>query len=189
MIVAIDAGHGGDDPGAIAVSGLREKDYTLTQALLSESVLKNEGFKVVMTRRSDITVGLTKRAGIANEAGADVFLSYHFNAAGTRLASGSQMLYYKDSPRGKSLSQLLLERIAPLDNEPSERWERIIGLPMAGFRGGNFIPTVLTATRMPAIIIETEFGTHPASAELLSSASYILSVADATAAALKEWQT
>lgn len=188
MKVCLDAGHGGEDTGAIADNGLREKDYTLTQALLAESLLKAHGFKVVMTRRGDITMANSQRARLANDENVDVFVSYHFNAAGTKLASGTQVLHHKDSPKGKALALLLLEKVAPLDHEFGERWERIIGLPMPGFRGGNFIPTVLSATRMAAVIIETEFGTHPASARLLTSATYIMSVADATAAALKEWQ-
>lgn len=186
MLVCIDAGHGGTDPGAIGHGGIREKDYTLTQALVAESVIRAEGIDVILTRRADKSLPNYKRADFANLEGADVFISYHFNAANA-IATGTQILHHRGSPRGQTLAHLLLNEIGPLDGPTAERWERVIGLPMDGFRGGNFIPTVLTRTSMTAVIVETEFGTNPRDAKQLADPKYILEVAQATVRAIARW--
>lgn len=186
MLICIDAGHGGNDPGAIGAGGILEKDYTLTQALVAESVIRAEGIKVVLTRRSDTAMVNWKRADLANAERADAFISYHFNAANA-VATGTQILHHRGSPRGRTLAHLLLEEIGPLDGPTIERWERVIGLPMEGFRGGNFIPTVLSRTSMPAVIVETEFGTNPRDACQLADPKYILEVARGTVRAIARW--
>ena len=77
-VIVIDAGHGGVDPGAIGVSGVREKDITLAAALELEKALKRtRKYDVVMTRRKDISMGLRQRIIVARRAAADVFISLH----------------------------------------------------------------------------------------------------------------
>tara|TARA_Y100000385_G_C13065700_1_gene626581 strand:+ start:20 stop:1186 length:1167 start_codon:yes stop_codon:yes gene_type:complete len=88
--VVIDAGHGGKDPGAVAKTKLQEKDVVLDVSLqlgklISVSFPK---VKVVYTRSTDVFIGLSKRAKIANDAGADLFISIHANAAGNISAKG-----------------------------------------------------------------------------------------------------
>ena len=77
-LIALDAGHGGRDPGAISSSGVREKDVVLTFAReLRRALLDSGRYRVVMTRNSDRKVGLHRRVEIAREAGAALFLSIH----------------------------------------------------------------------------------------------------------------
>ena len=88
--VVIDAGHGGKDPGAVAKTKLQEKDVVLDVSLqlgklISASFPK---VKVVYTRSTYVFIGLSKRAKIANDAGADLFISIHANAAGNISAKG-----------------------------------------------------------------------------------------------------
>lgn len=78
-LVVLDPGHGGKDPGAVA-NGVREKDINLGIGLALEEVLKNKGFEVRMTRRTDVYLKLQERTDIANQANADVFVSVHANA-------------------------------------------------------------------------------------------------------------
>lgn len=81
LVIVIDAGHGGKDPGAIGRRGTREKDVTLAIARKLESMLKAErGFKPVMTRRSDVFIPLRERTNIARKAKADMFISLHADA-------------------------------------------------------------------------------------------------------------
>ncbi len=80
FVVAIDAGHGGNDPGAIA-DGLSEKDITLAIAKQIEALNQNKNLEIVLTRTSDETVSLPNRTKIISEAGADLLLSIHINAA------------------------------------------------------------------------------------------------------------
>ena len=81
--VVVDAGHGGVDPGApmLTKDGLREKDITLQLALKVGDALKARGIDVVYTRKRDTLIALGDRGRIANQAGGDVFISIHVNAA------------------------------------------------------------------------------------------------------------
>ena len=86
--IAIDAGHGGKDPGAIGHGKLREKDVVLRVAKQLRAELSKRGFEVVMTRTGDRYLSLPQRTEVANRADADVFLSIHANAAPNRRAAG-----------------------------------------------------------------------------------------------------
>jgi N-acetylmuramoyl-L-alanine amidase len=80
--VIVDAGHGGVDPGAPIQGGrLREKDITLQVAMKVGAALRSRGIRVVYTRTRDTLISRTDRGRIANQAGGDVFLSIHVNAA------------------------------------------------------------------------------------------------------------
>ncbi len=81
-VIVIDAGHGGDDPGAVGVTRVREKDVTLSIALkLGKLIEKNlKGVKVVYTRKTDTFVELFRRGQIANAAGGKLFISIHGNS-------------------------------------------------------------------------------------------------------------
>lgn len=81
--VVIDAGHGGVDPGAPMTTraAMREKDITLQIALRVGESLKRRGIEVVYTRKKDTAIALADRGRMANQAGGDVFISIHVNAA------------------------------------------------------------------------------------------------------------
>ena len=80
-VVVIDAGHGGNDPGAIGISGVKEKDITLALALKVGALIeKNSNIKVIYTRKKDVAVELFRRAQMANSNQADYFISIHCNS-------------------------------------------------------------------------------------------------------------
>ena len=92
LVIAIDAGHGGQDPGAIGKGGRREKDVTLAIAReLARQVNATPGLKAYLTRDSDVFIPLYKRARLAREADADIFVSIHADAAENRNADGSSV--------------------------------------------------------------------------------------------------
>jgi N-acetylmuramoyl-L-alanine amidase len=92
LVVAIDPGHGGQDPGAIGPSGKREKDVTLAVAReLARQVNATPGLKAYLTRDTDVFIPLPMRAKKARAAGADIFISIHADAAENRSASGSSV--------------------------------------------------------------------------------------------------
>ena len=95
--VVIDAGHGGNDPGAIGKSGLREKDVNLDIAKRLSSLLRAEGVQTVFTRSTDKFIPLSTRVNIANKSGADLFISIHSNAARSRSLSGFEVYYVAPS--------------------------------------------------------------------------------------------
>lgn len=92
LIIAIDAGHGGQDPGAIGKGGRREKDVTLAISReLARQINATPGLKAYLTRDSDVFIPLYKRARLAREADADIFVSIHADAAENRSADGSSV--------------------------------------------------------------------------------------------------
>ena len=142
--IIIDAGHGGTNPGAVH-EGRRESDDVLRLALAVGEILTNDGFDVVYTRTDDATQSVAEKAAIANESGADLFISIHRNAAARdNLYNGVQTLIY--GPGG------LREEVA----------ENIVNeLETVGFQnlGVDIRPdlVVLNRTRMPAVLIEAGF--------------------------------
>lgn len=88
--VVIDPGHGGKDPGAIGTNKTQEKDVVLSVALTLGNLIKTNfpDVKVIYTRSTDEFIGLAQRAKIANEAGADLFISLHSNSAANSSAKG-----------------------------------------------------------------------------------------------------
>ena len=101
LVIAIDAGHGGQDPGAVGPTGTREKDVTLAIAReLGRQIDATPGLKSYLTRDTDVFIPLNQRARLARDAGADMFISVHADAAHNRNAQGSSV--YVLSLRGAS---------------------------------------------------------------------------------------
>ena len=101
LVIAIDAGHGGQDPGAIGPSGKREKDVTLAIAReLARQINETPGLQAYLTRDTDVFIPLNHRARRASTSKADLFVSIHADAAENRSARGSSV--YVLSTRGAS---------------------------------------------------------------------------------------
>src|SRR6187402_2484174 len=101
VVVAIDAGHGGEDPGARGATGLREKDVTLQVAReLADQINRQPGMQAVLTRNGDYFIPLKRRYEIAREHNADMFVSIHADAFKNGDAKGSSVWVL--SPRGKT---------------------------------------------------------------------------------------
>lgn len=190
MRVALDAGHGGHDPGAVSVFAGREKDYALLQAHIARSVFLGYGIESVLTRTADEYVPLASRVSFINSLALDAVVSFHWNAAGSTSAEGTLVLAHIESPRGLDLASRVLEYVAPLDGERTAR-ERVVLLPDASFRttssGRPFVPAILAKTKPPAVLLEAGFGTNPGDAEFIRDPAYLVAVAQAVAQALKDW--
>ena len=101
VVVAVDAGHGGEDPGAVTRSGIREKDVVLAIArALGRRIDRTPGMKAVLIRSGDYYVGLRRRTEIARKHGADLFVSIHADSFRSPRVSGSSV--YVLSRRGAS---------------------------------------------------------------------------------------
>jgi N-acetylmuramoyl-L-alanine amidase len=118
MIVCIDPGHGGPDPGAVnPILGLREKDITLEVSKRLAEYLRRAGVEVILTREKDTDLAdglddkaeMRARAKVANDAKADYLVSVHANSASNPEASGIEVLYWPGSVKGKALSTSILE--------------------------------------------------------------------------------
>ena len=110
IIVAIDAGHGGDDPGATGRRGTREKDVVLAIARQLEQLIKNErGMRPVMIRRGDYFVGLKDRRKKARELKADLFISIHADAFRNGRARGTSVYVLSQGSASSKAAKWLAE--------------------------------------------------------------------------------
>lgn len=142
--IVIDAGHGGKNPGAV-YQGRRESDDALRLAMAVGNILEENGYDVIYTRTTDATQSVGQKAAIANEEGADLFLSIHRNAADyPGQYDGIQTLLYDDSGLKKKIAEQINANLEAL-----------------GFRniGVDIRPNlvVLNSTRMPALLVEAGF--------------------------------
>src|SRR5699024_3135010 len=109
--IMIDAGHGGRDGGANA-SGLKESDLTLNIALKTQKYLEELGFKVLMTRVTDVFLELKERSELANNNHIDAFVSVHIDRKSTRLNSSHVSISYAVFCLKKKNKKMLLRHIA-----------------------------------------------------------------------------
>ena len=142
--IIIDPGHGGFDPGAV-YGDRKEKDDNLRLALAVGQELENAGYNVVYTRKDDRYDSPYDKAQIANNAGGDLFLSFHRNfAERPDLYQGVQALVYDKNP--------LALRVAKNVNEELEK----IGFENLGIESRKEL-VVLRRTNMPAVLLEVGF--------------------------------
>lgn len=163
MKICLDAGHGGNDPGAVFQS-LREKDITLAIVLQLERLMKAEGRHTpLMTRVKDHAMLLGERVRLANAEDCDVFLSVHCNAdpdddsPGTTEASGAEVWVHEGSKRSYHLAAGIHKGFS----------EFFPGFPWRGIRKTKNL-YVLKHTAMPAALVEVGFIDSRHDAEFLS---------------------
>ena len=170
ITVVIDAGHGGHDRGGIPGQRVAEKDMTLDVALRLRNVLSANGYRVVMTRSSDVFVPLGGRVAIANSYRNAVFVCIHFNATGRSGASGIETYFYsRDSLPLASAIHYYVTGGAPSANR---------GVRRRGYY-------VLRKTAIPAVLVECGFLTNPTEAAYAQSAGYRQKLADEIAAGIR----
>jgi len=105
--IVLDAGHGGKDPGATA-NGIREKDINLKVVVLMADILKRKGFKVVLTRGTDVYLKLSDRTNVAVREDADAFVSLHCNALPKGRSAQGVEIYLMALPTDKHAMELAL---------------------------------------------------------------------------------
>ncbi|MFQ6105114.1 MAG: N-acetylmuramoyl-L-alanine amidase [Candidatus Glassbacteria bacterium] len=96
-VIMIDPGHGGKDPGAVAGRTLMEKDINLKVSILLAEMLEREGFEVLLTREDDSFIPLSTRTDLANENGADLFVSIHCNSSKDRNLKGFEVYFLSEA--------------------------------------------------------------------------------------------
>jgi N-acetylmuramoyl-L-alanine amidase len=176
--IAIAAGHGGKDPG-YQINRYQEKKYTLLMAASLKEALKAAGFKVIMTRDSDVFVGLEAQASKANRAGADVFITVHYNAAGEVNVKGLET--YCLTPAGETSTN----GGTPSRRSPGNSVDTLnallayhvhkslitdLGLADRGLRRAGFL--VLRNITMPGVYIEGGFLSNPSDKAKIVSAKH-----------------
>lgn len=111
IVIAIDAGHGGEDPGASGAKGTREKSVTLKVAkILSKKINQIKGYKAVLTRNGDFYVGLVKRTQIARKQKADLFISIHADGFKDARVKGASVWVLSTKGANSEMGRWLEER-------------------------------------------------------------------------------
>lgn len=141
-VIVIDAGHGGTDCGATR-AGIKESDITLNVALRLEAILKQKGYKVYMTRRSDQTVSLQERVDIAEGKDEDVFVSIHVNSSENTSPVGTETHYYHQY--SYNLAKCIQAELA----------KNVTESPNRGLIKSRFY--VINHTTKPAVLVEIGF--------------------------------
>ncbi len=199
LVVVLDPGHGGKQMGAIGTRGLVEKDLALDVARLArETLLRVPGIDVVMTRLDDEDIPLWDRVDMANEIGANVFISVHANAFPKAGLGGVETFFHSLEASGEEA-----KRVADYENEPaagqasgardtlgfilqdiqsaerlrdSSRLAYLVQAELAralpfenrGVMQADFV--VLRGTQMASVLIELGFLTHPGDEKVLKTA-------------------
>jgi N-acetylmuramoyl-L-alanine amidase len=163
-LCACDFGHGGGDSGAVG-HGLKESDLIreIGRNLVYDLTRISDGqIAVICISPLDTDIKLrasnTSRAMLANKGNADVFIALHINAASSEKAKGFEVIYCDGSKKGVELAQCVHDALLYGDNGAIESRR---GRPISwGEVGRGFPLTVLSATKMPAIVIECGFITN-----------------------------
>lgn len=208
--IVIDPGHGGNDPGAMAPKGVREKDISLSIAKrLAYSLKKKTGCEVALTRSTDTYLHLEERTAIANTQRADLFISLHLNSSPAKEAQGIETYFLnlatdesaiavaarENATSTKNISDLEdilkdLMRNAKIDE--SKRLAKNVQKNMCSSLSRKYSPVkdkgvkqapfyVLMGARMPAILIETGFISNPGELSRLMSSDYQAALSDSIA--------
>jgi N-acetylmuramoyl-L-alanine amidase len=205
--IVIDPGHGGHDTGTIGPDGVEEKNVVLDVGLrLRRLIQQRMGSEVIMTRSDDTFIPLEERTAIANQRGADLFISIHANASRDKSARGIEVYYLNFTSDPNSLEvaarenatsqesvyqlQSLIKKIALSEKiEESSEFARDVdqSLDRATTRTGNEQPdrglkkapfVVLIGANMPSILAEISFLTNPRDERLLSNSAYRQHIAE-----------
>jgi N-acetylmuramoyl-L-alanine amidase CwlD len=154
--IVVDAGHGGDDPGAQSRHA-NEKSHTLDISRRLRTHLQNRGATVLMTRDGDYKLSLQGRADFANSRRADLFISVHVNASVKKEIGGTQTFYYTSISQG-------------LAREVQKELAKATGRLNRGIKQERFY--VVRKTWMPSILTESAFISNPTEEALLRDPAY-----------------
>jgi N-acetylmuramoyl-L-alanine amidase len=174
--VVIDPGHGGPDPGAVGIGGLRETDVVLDVSLQVAQLLQARGVQVLLTRTSEVDVDLPPRVSLANSSGAQAFVSIHANALSMARpdVNGIETFFFEGG-RSRVLAQALQQQMLAVSP----------GSPDRGARPGRFF--VIRRTVMPSSLVEMGFVTGELDGPRLADARHRRNLAVAIASGILQY--
>ena len=152
MKIFINAGHGGNDPGAVSKNGTKERDITKNVSSLLVCKLIQNGYNVEYFQQE---TSFTEVSKAENTSNSDLFISIHCNAATSQSANGVEVLYYPTSSKGKNCAQIVQKELV-----------KTTKLKDRGIKSRNDLH-VLKRTKTVAILVELAFLTNPTEEKLL----------------------
>jgi len=172
IIIMLDAGHGGKDSGSTA-AGIREKDLNLSMTLKLGQLLEEKGYTVFYTRKFDEFIALDERAALANRKKAHIFISMHCNSFTDTDANGMEV-YYNDEKDADSLAKAVYDEL----------------LGALGTKGRDYAfagYTVLSKSKMPAILVEAGFLSNDEERAMLIDPDFQTEVVQAVAKGIESF--
>lgn len=172
VIIVVDPGHGGRDPGKVGVNGALEKDINLSISMKLRTILEDNGFKVIMTREEDIGLyeesdsnkkrtDLNNRIHIINESNPVIAISIHQNSFTQENVKGAQVFYHQESPEGRRLAEILQIQIKEALGDDNHRKAK-----------SNTSYYMLRKTECPLVIVECGYLSNYNEASLLVNEEY-----------------
>jgi N-acetylmuramoyl-L-alanine amidase len=174
VVIMLDPGHGGADPGAIGIGGLQEKGVVLAVTQQVAAILRQQGLTVQMTRQGDQTLDLQPRVDRAEAARANLFVSIHANAVNMQRpeVNGLETYYFSDSSLG--LARVIHQRVLGS-----------LRMNDRGVKQARFF--VLRRTSMPSVLIELGFVTGATDAPNLRNPQWQTQMAQAIAQGILDY--
>lgn len=170
--VIVDAGHGGEDGGAVSISGKCEKDFNLDTSLRLSEALENMGYKTVLTRSSDCDTdgkeGFHKREDILSRLDFtekypnSIFVSVHMNSSGSETDKGFQVFFGTKNEKSKLLAQSIYSAVA--EKAYVSRLREVKKTPDSVY--------IMKNSKVPSVLVECGFISNKTDEELLSDADY-----------------
>lgn len=177
LVVVIDPGHGGFDPGKIGVNKVLEKDINLSISYKLKKLLEDDNIKVIMTREEDKGLydgndrdkkrtDMQRRVSIINSSSASIAVSIHQNSFSQESSRGAQVFYHQKSSKGKVLAEIIQELLKETLQDGNHRLAK-----------GNGSYYMLRNTQCPLVIVECGFLSNWREAKLLKDDEYQQKVA------------
>jgi len=175
LTIAVDAGHGGEQPGALGYSGMLEKELTRKVADRLKVLLSGQGATVVDVRIDDQTTSLAERVTRARQAGVKALISIHYNSHERQDANGTETFYAKDNAAAEALARVVQEELVAA-----------LALRNRGVKQASFY--VLQALpEIPVVLAEIGFISNPAEEAFLTRENSIQLAAEALFKAVQRY--
>lgn len=180
VVIVVDPGHGGEDPGKVGVNDVLEKDLNLQIAKKVKKLLEEAGIKIVMTRTNDKVPDakkedLNQRVQLINETKPKLALCIHQNSYPDAKIKGAQVFYHTITPEAEDVASIVQEQLRTVDPTNTRQIKE------------NDTYFMLKNTQVPTIIVECGFLTNPDEAAKLTQEDYQDKLAQAICEGVVKW--
>lgn len=180
VVIVVDPGHGGEDPGKVGINDVLEKDLNLQIAKKVKKLLEEAGIKIVMTRTNDKVPDakkedLNQRVQLINETKPKLALCIHQNSYPDEKIKGAQVFYHTITPEAEDVASIVQEQLRTVDPTNTRQIKE------------NDTYFMLKNTQVPTIIVECGFLTNPDEATKLTQEDYQDKLAQAICEGVVKW--
>ena len=180
MVIVVDPGHGGEDPGKVGINDVLEKDLNLQIAKKVKKLLEEAGIKIVMTRTNDKVPDakkedLNQRVQLINETKPTLALCIHQNSYPDEKIKGAQVFYHTITSEAEDVASIVQEELRTVDPTNTRQIKE------------NDTYFMLKNTQVPTIIVECGFLTNPEEAAKLTQEEYQDKLAQAICEGVIKW--